>query len=196
MKLRSLVLSSLLAGTVFVTHGAFAQTIERTTPLATIDDGVGGFNAYFGDSFAAAAAGSSFTDIFTFNVTTPFDAAGSITSSYLDTPLTKDLLITGLNLYRYDPATNQIIGNAISGINQTGFGQHPTDSWAIEGFGLQRGAYALRIDGQVVGAGGGAFGADFTISPVPEPQAWGMLLAGLGILGATMGRRTLKLRRI
>lgn len=186
MKLKSFVLSSLVAGAAFVAQGASAQAIDRIVPLLTVADGVGGFNANFGDSFAASTAGSAFTDIFTFNVSgQPFDAAGSLTSSYLDTPLTKDLLITSLSLYRYDPATNQVLGNAISGINNTGFGQHPVDAWSIEGFGLQGGYYALRVDGLVVGAGGGAFGADFTISPVPEPQTWGMLLAGLGLLGVT-----------
>lgn len=193
MKLKSLVLSSLLAGAAFVAQGAGAQTVERTVPLVTMDDGVGGFNAHFGDSFAAASVGSTFTDIFTFNVSgMPFDAAGSLTSSYLDTPLTKDLQITALSLYRYDPATDQILGTVISGVNNTLFGEHPTDAWSIEAFGLQSGYYALRVDGRVLGAGGGAFGGDFTISPVPEPQTWGMLLAGLGLLGATaLRRRTL-----
>lgn len=195
MKLKTLVLSSMLAGAAFVTQAASAQNITPTGPLTTVSDGAGGFNAFFGDTFTAAQAGTSFTDIFTFNVATPFDAAGSVTSSYLNTPLTKDLLITGMNLYRYDPATDTIIGSAISGVNNTGFGNHPTDSWSLEAFGLQSGAYALRIDGQVVGAGGGAFAGDFTISPVPEPATWGMLLAGLGIVGAAMGRRAPALRK-
>jgi hypothetical protein len=197
MKLKSLVLASVAAGAAFIAQGAGAQTIERTTALITLDDGVGGFNSFFGDNFAASATGSAFTDIFTFNVSgMPFDAAGSLTSSYLNTPLTKDLQITGLALYRYDPVTNQVLGNAISGINNTGFGQHPIDAWSLEAFGLQSGAYAIRVDGQVLGAGGGSFGADFTISPVPEPQTWGMLLAGLGLLGASALRyRTAQPRR-
>jgi hypothetical protein len=157
--------------------------------VVTTGDGVGGFNAHFGDSFAASSSGSSFSDIFTFNIGTPFDAAASVTSSYLNTPQTKDLLITGLSLYRYDPGTKAILGTAIAGINETGFGSHPTDSWSLAGFGLTNGDYALKVDGRVVGAGGGAFGGDLTVSPVPEPQAWGMLLGGLGIVGALARRR-------
>jgi hypothetical protein len=54
------------------------------------------------------------------------------------------------------------------------------------------GSYALKVNGQVMGTGGGAFGGDLTVSPVPEPQAWGMLLAGLGLGMAGMaGRRKL-----
>lgn len=35
----------------------------------------------------------------------------------------------------------------------------------------------------------GASGAVLTLSPVPEPQAWGMLLAGLGIHSTLAWRR-------
>ena len=195
MKLNSFVLSALVAGAACMTQGASAADIDRTTALVTVDDGVGGFNAHAGDTFTASTVGSTFTDVFTFNVGTPFDAAASVTSSYLNTPLTKDLLITGLSLYRYDPSTMAVIGTAITGINETGFGSHPTDSWSLSAYGLSSGSYALRVDGRVLGEGGGAFGADLTVSPVPEPRTWGMLLAGLGILGATALRRKAAMAR-
>jgi hypothetical protein len=35
-----------------VTQGGGAQTINRTTAVAAMDDGQGGFNAHVGDSFA------------------------------------------------------------------------------------------------------------------------------------------------
>jgi hypothetical protein len=195
MKLKSLVLSALIAGAAFASQGAAAQAIDRTVPLVTVGDGVGGFNAHFGDTFAASTVGSTFSDIFTFNIGAPFDTAASLTSSYLNTPQTKDLLITGLSLYRYDPATMAVLGTAIAGINETGFGSHPTDSWSLSAFGLSSGYYALKVDGRVVGAGGGAFGGDLTVSPVPEPQSWAMLLAGLGMVGMAT-RRKLAPRRM
>jgi hypothetical protein len=195
MKLKSLVLSALIAGAAAASQGAAAQAIDRSVPLATAGDGVGGFNAHFGDTFTASTMGNTFSDVFTFNIGTPFDAAASVTSSYLNTPQTKDLLITGLSLYRYDPATMAILGTAIAGINETGFGSHPTDSWSLSAYGLSSGYYALKVDGQVMGVGGGAFGGDLTISPVPEPQAWAMLLAGLGLVSVAV-RRKPALRRI
>jgi hypothetical protein len=155
----------------------------------TVDDGLGGFNAHVGDTFAASNAGSTFTDVFTFDVGTPFDAAASVTSSYLNTPQTKDLQIAGLSLYRYDPVTKAVLGTAIAGIDETGFRANPTDSWSLSGYGLASGSYAMRVDGTVRGAGGGAFGADLTISPVPEPQAWGMLLAGLAVCSTLAWRQ-------
>jgi hypothetical protein len=195
MKLKSLVLSALIAGAAVASQGAVAQAIDRSVPLVTAGDGVGGFNAHFGDTFTASTIGNTFSDVFTFNVGTPFDAAASVTSSYLNTPQTKDLLITGFSLYRYDPATMAILGTAIAGINETGFGSNPTDSWSLSAYGLSSGYYALKVDGQVMGAGGGAFGGDLTISPVPEPQAWAMLLAGLGLFGVAVSRKP-ALRRI
>jgi hypothetical protein len=195
MKLKSLVLSALIAGAAVASQGAVAQAIDRSVPLATAGDGVGGFNAHFGDTFTASTVGHAFSDVFTFNIGTPFDAAASVTSSYLNTPQTKDLLITGFSLYRYDPGTMAILGTAIAGINETGFGSNPTDSWSLSAYGLTGGYYALKVDGQVMGAGGGAFGGDLTISPVPEPQAWGMLLAGLGLVSVAV-RRKPALRRL
>lgn len=196
MKLKSLVLSALIAGAAVASQGAVAQAIDRTVPLVTAGDGVGGFNAHFGDTFTASTVGSTFTDIFTFNIGTPFDAAASVTSSFLNTPQTKDLLITGFSLYRYDPGTMAVLGMAIAGINETGFGSHPTDSWSLSAYGLSSGYYALKVDGRVLGAGGGAFGGDLTVSPVPEPATYAMLLAGLGLVGAAATRRRLVPRRI
>jgi len=196
MKLKSLVLSALIAGAAVASQGAAAQAIDRTVPLATAGDGVGGFNAHFGDTFTASTVGSTFSDVFTFNIGSPFDAAASVTSSFLNTPQTKDLLITGFSLYRYDPGTMAVLGTAIAGINETGFGSHPTDSWSLSAYGLSSGYYALKVDGRVLGTGGGAFGGDLTVSPVPEPATYGMLLAGLGLLGVAATRRKLVPRRI
>jgi hypothetical protein len=188
MKLKSFVLA-MVAGAALMAQGAGAATVNRTAPVVTADDGLGGFNAHFGDTFAQSTSGSTFTDIFTFNVGTPFDAAASLTSSFLNTPQTKDLLVTGFSLYRYDPVTKGVLGTAIAGIDLTGTGADAPDSWSLAGFGLATGSYAIQVDGQVRGIGGGSFGADLTISPVPEPQTWAMLLAGLGVCTTLAWRR-------
>lgn len=179
------VLSLSLAGA----PQARAQAIERSAALSTVPDGAGGFNAFYGDTFSGEQSGSAFVDLFTFTVAgTPFDAAASVTSSFLDSPGSKDLLITGFSLYRYDPQTLAVIGNAIAGVDLTGFGSNPVDSWAVSGLNLASGAYALRVDGQVVGAAGGSFGADLTVSPVPDAPAYALLLGGLAC-GALAWRR-------
>jgi hypothetical protein len=194
MKPISLLLTSLVAGAACLAQGAGAQTIVRSTPVVAMDDGLGGFNAHVGDTFAAAAAGSTFSAVFTFDVGIGFDAAASVTSSYLDNPVTKDLEIVGLSLYRYDPVTMAVLGTAIAGIDIGGAGMNAPDSWTLSGFGLAGGDYALKVDGRVLGAGGGAFGGDLAIAPVPEPGAWGMLLGGLGGLGGVSIARLLARR--
>ena len=188
MKQQPLILGAVLLALFCGAPGAGAQTIERTAPIAANSDGVGGFNAFYGDAFTAGESGRAFASVYTFDVTgIPFDAAASVTSSWLDSPATKDLLITGLSLYRFDPATLAIIGNAVAGIDLTGFGENPVDSWSVSAFNLPVGSYALRVDGQVVGIGGGSFGGDLTVSPVPEASSWAMLLAGLA--AGTLARR-------
>ena len=180
------ILAAVLAGA----PQAQAQVIERSFALATAADGAGGLNAFFGDTFTGAQRGSSFADLFTFAVAgipvagipvagTPFDASASLTSSFLESPGSKDLLITGLSLYRYNPRTLAVIGNAVAGVDLTGFGDHPVDVWSVTGLDLASGSYAVRVDGQVLGAAGGSFGADLTVSPVPEPPFYAMLLMGL-----------------
>jgi hypothetical protein len=191
MKRHALMLGAVVSALLCSAPGAGAQTIERTTELPMTADGLGGFNAFFGDAFTAADSGRSFADVYTFGVAgIPFDVAASVTSSFLDSPGTKDLLITGLSLYRFDPATMAVIGNAVAGIDLTGPGDNAVDSWSLTAFGLPVGAYAVRVDGQVVGVGGGSFGGDLTVSPVPEAASYAMLLAGLAG-GALAWRRSL-----
>lgn len=187
--LPGVLLAAMLSASLAGAPQAQAQAIERSTPLNTVPDGAGGFNAFYGDTFTGAQSGSAFVDLFTFSVDgTPFDAAASVTSSFLDSPGSKDLLITGFSLYRYDPQTLAVIGNAIAGIDLTGFGSNPVDSWSVSGLNLASGAYALRVDGQVVGAAGGSFGGDLTVSPVPDAPAYALLLGGLAC-GALAWRR-------
>ncbi|MFC4932400.1 FxDxF family PEP-CTERM protein [Massilia sp. GCM10023247] len=169
------VFSALLCGA-----GASAQTIARTTALDAGADGKGGFSVFFGDGFTAADSGRAFASVFTFKVAgIPFDAAASVTSSYLDSPATRDLRITGLSLYRYDPATLAVLGNAVAGVDLTGFGPNPVDSWSVTAFDLPVGSYAVRVDGRVAGNAGGSFGGDLNVSPVPEAPLYALLLAGL-----------------
>lgn len=189
MKLKTLALAAILTGAAFVGTSASAQTANHTSSLVIWDDGAGGYNGHFGGAFGASALGTNFSDIFTFNVGTKFDSASSLTSSFLSSALTKDLQITGFSLYRYDPTSMSILGTAIAGVNNTGPGAHPLDAWSLSAAGLAGGSYALKVDGKVLGNGGGAYAGDLTISPVPEPETYGMLLGGLGLLGFLARRR-------
>ena len=54
---------------------------------------------------------------------------------------------------------------------------------------LGAGSYVLEIRGDVVGTNGGSYAGTLNISPVPEPQEWALLLAGLGLIGFVATRR-------
>ena len=47
----------------------------------------------------------------------------------------------------------------------------------------------IRVIGTVTGSGLYSGTATFTALAVPEPAAWGMMLGGFGVLGATIRRR-------
>lgn len=52
------------------------------------------------------------------------------------------------------------------------------------------GTYTLQIKGTVSGSAGGSYGGVLNIAqPVPEPETYGMLLAGLSIVGFASRRK-------
>jgi len=53
---------------------------------------------------------------------------------------------------------------------------------------LAAGHYVLEVRGNITGASGGAYVGAMNLSPVPEPQSYAMLLAGLGAVAFVIGR--------
>lgn len=55
------------------------------------------------------------------------------------------------------------------------------------------GRYVIRASGSLDGAGPGLItsvvGANYVLSPVPEPKTWALMLAGLGVVGFVAARR-------
>jgi hypothetical protein len=54
---------------------------------------------------------------------------------------------------------------------------------------LTAGDYELHISGTATGAFGGLYGVNLTVTPVPEPATYGMMVVGLGLLGLAKRRR-------
>lgn len=54
---------------------------------------------------------------------------------------------------------------------------------------LQAGQYTLSIGGNADGTEGGTYGVSLSVSAVPEPATYGMMLVGLGLLGFASRRR-------
>ena len=51
------------------------------------------------------------------------------------------------------------------------------------------GAYTMIVGGNATGSAGGLYNITAVTAPVPEPEAWGMLLAGLGLIGLRLRQK-------
>ncbi len=51
------------------------------------------------------------------------------------------------------------------------------------------GNYTLKVGGTATGNNGGMYTIAAVTAPVPEPEAWGMLLVGLGLIGLRLRRK-------
>jgi hypothetical protein len=193
MKLRTIVVSTLLAGAALAGPAAHAQVVQNTIPLVLHDDHANGFSAVFGNIYGAENWGASFIDTFTFSVDHPteFAVTGSLISLHMDMApppgqterMSKYLVIRRFSLYSYDAATNTVGA-------ELAWPDGNADRFIFDGaWHLTPGTYAVQVRGDIVGNYGGSYSADLALMPVPEPQTWGMLLAGLGALGAMARRR-------
>lgn len=66
-------------------------------------------------------------------------------------------------------------------------GANGTDGLSFSG--LAAGTYALAVTGFTSGSMGGAYAGVLAAAPVPEPETYALMLAGLGIVGFIASRR-------
>jgi hypothetical protein len=177
---KSLIAAGVLA-CAFASSAAMAQTTPApmigNTPqaLKLIDH-----SAFFGDTFAANTQGSMFGDNFTFNVANSGWNLDSIISS-ISRDAATGLDITGLALY--GAATNNLISTGTMMRNGA------IDVWTLSSNNLAAGNYYIKVSGNLVGNTGASFGGAVMLAPVPEPETYGMMLGGLGVLGFLARRR-------
>lgn len=174
---KSLIAAIVLATASFGSSAVMAQTTIGNTPQALdLTDN----SAFFGDTFAANNNGNSFADRFTFSVTNSvgmnLDAIVSSISRSDDTGLN----FTGLALY----GPNDTLVT-----NGTTMSSGAVDVWTITANNLMIGDYYLQVSGNMVGDDAASFGGAVMMVPVPEPETYGMMLGGLGILGFLARRR-------
>ena len=90
--------------------------------------------------------------------------------------------ITGVSLY--NATGNALISSGKS--LQSG----DIDVWTISSDNLAAGNYYLQVSGNLVSDQAASFGGAVSLAaPVPEPETYGMMLAGLGVLGFLARRR-------
>jgi hypothetical protein len=176
---KSLVAAIMLATASCASTSVLAQVISSPpAPLDLFDN-----TAFFGDSFAKNNSGATFADQFTFSITDPvaqeFDSIVLSISRSSDTGLD----ITDLALY---DSSNKLVssGTELSGGR--------VDFWKLSDVILPSGDYYLQVSGRMVSTTAGSFGGVVNLVPVPEPETYGMMLGGLGLLGFLARRRPSK----
>jgi hypothetical protein len=187
---------SLIAGIVFATAtlGSSAVMAQTTTPVMVgntpqvLDLTTG--SGFFGDTFGVNNNGAMFSDRFTFSVNSTsgmdFDAIISSISHTADTGLD----VTGLSLYRAAGGDGSGTGTLVS--SGTSLQSGNIDVWTLSTDNLTAGNYYVLVSGNIVSDSSASFGGAVMMSPtapVPEPETYGMMIAGLGVLGFLARRR-------
>jgi hypothetical protein len=178
MKNSKSLMAAIVLATASLGSTAFAADISSAPKaLAFVDT-----SAFFGDAFAMSNASNTFADHFTFSVTGSPTNLDAIVSSISRTA-SVGLDITGLSLYT---AGGTLVSSGSS--LQTG----AIDVWTLKGDGLAVGNYYVQVNGTMVSTTSGAFGGAIMLAPVPEPETYGMMLAGLGLVGFLARRRKMQ----
>ena len=170
------LLGSLAVVALLVLPGrAGAADIERTIPYSFVPTpgslGVGDNLAPYG------SVGQSFLDHFTFTVGTNF-------TFNINNVAPHGIAFTGVELWSGLGATQYFSAASPFAVSSS-----PT---------LAAGYYDLRVSGQLVASSTGNFysmGVNFSPSsaaPIPEPETYAMMLAGLGLMGFVAKRRKRK----
>lgn len=127
-------------------------------------------------SFSSTVTGS-FLDTFTFTLAKPSNVAASLTNVALTFGSWTYNGITGLSA--------SLNGSPLFSSTST---SGPATVTVFAGVAsLPAGGFSLTVQGNA-GTGGGSYGGNIVAAPVPEPETFAMLLAGLGLMGV-IGRR-------
>lgn len=181
--MKKTLLAALVVATASFGTSAMADTIGLTPQTINLTDNAG----FFGDVLGANNMGNTFSDKFTFSVTgTSAMNLNAIVSS-ISPSATTGLDFTGLSLYGVGTggAADKLIASG------SGNASGPIDVWTLSTNSLTAGNYYLQVSGKMVGTTAGSFGGAMMMmaAPVPEPETYGMMLAGLGVLGFLARRR-------
>lgn len=175
-KPRALLSAIVLASATLVSQSAFAAPVENVIQEIELENN----EAFFGNLFTGGNAGATFSDRFDFTTSMMGDLTADLFS--MSGTARNGLDITGYSLYNTS-------GELLSGTQlSTGI----VDSWSLSYDNLAAGSYYVMVNGSVLSNAAGKYYANIALAPVPEPETYAMMLAGLGLLGFTARRRKQK----
>ncbi len=147
--------------------------VSHAPKAITLIDNTLNFGAKFGNNLKDGV----FADKFSFNLASSYRAESIVSS--ISSSAANGLALTSFDLY-------SATGLVAHGVQQsTGV----RDVWYIPTTNLTNGSYFLQVKGYVVSNTSGSFGGNVNVTPVPEPETYGLMLAGLGALGLVSARR-------
>lgn len=155
-------------------QAALAEDISNPIAPIELTDNAG----FFGRLITGNHRNDTFADQYSFDLS----SGGSIVAdlySYSGNPK-NGLDITGFSLFSAD-------GTLVSTGTQIETGK--TDQWHLATGALTGSGYYLQVEGKVLSQAAGAYSAALTVSPVPEPATYGMMLGGLALVGVMARRR-------
>jgi hypothetical protein len=167
--------------------GASVGANAATTDLGTIALGQ---PATF--SGVVAGSGTSINDLFTFTLD-----SGNTSSGYsvVNIPLsfTGGEWNTALATLTLSSNADGIVGNGDDQMLASAIwnqGSNSNDSLSLSYDSAITGPAYITITGVTDGGNGGIYSGAIAAAPVPEPETYAMLLAGLGLMGAVVRRRS------
>lgn len=130
-----------------------------------------------GNFFGNYTEGATVDDRFGFTVNEASWVSASVISSSLE------------NASRFEFSGASLDGNGFTSLGPDTVDNTEVQSWALGRTRLDPGTYYLTVSGTATGSSGGAFSGMINVSPVPEPETYALMLAGLGVLGFLARRR-------
>lgn len=139
-------------------------------------DASAGYNANFWNTGVLG----SFVDLFTFEIPADSSGAGDANVVSLTSRNITNVQLTAFTLF-----------DSLSGVFSTGvIDSTGTEATLSFSGGKVPGSYTLTVAGYKVNTAlSGSYSGNIAISPVPEPETYAMLFAGLGLIGFSARRR-------
>ena len=172
MKIKPLILATALAFSGFAATSSYAADFVVDLGAPSAD---GGYSAFFGNTFKAAG---EFMDTFTFTPAPTGMATGSITTIGFTKSSNIDFTAATLNGEAFTLSGGGLGHNfGFTGLIPAA-GSLIVKVWGIAAPGLAAGS-----------AISGSYGGNVAVSPIPEPETYAMMMAGLGLVGFMARRR-------